>query len=64
MPKNSDDDVPKSSALEDAIDRGEIPPPFALTASGRAQAWTGRQIIEHHRQRLAATTSKKSRARA
>jgi predicted DNA-binding transcriptional regulator AlpA len=47
----------KHSALEDAIDRGEIPRPFTLTATGRAKAWTGRQIIEHHRQRIAATRS-------
>ena len=44
----------KSTALDDAIDRGDIEPPMALTAGGRARGWTGRQIINHHRRRLAA----------
>jgi hypothetical protein len=44
----------KYGALEDAIERGDIPPPVSLTASGRARGWFGRQIIEHQQRRLAA----------
>jgi predicted DNA-binding transcriptional regulator AlpA len=45
----------KKSQQDEAVKRGEIPQPFKLTASGRATGWTGQQIIEHHRQRMAAS---------
>jgi predicted DNA-binding transcriptional regulator AlpA len=44
----------KRSQLDEKIKSGEIPPTFPLSKSGRAQAWTGRQIIEYQRARLAA----------
>jgi predicted DNA-binding transcriptional regulator AlpA len=44
----------KSSQLADAIKKRKIPPPFPLTEGGRASGWTGQQIIDHQRQRIAA----------
>ena len=41
------------SRLEELIRAGKIPKPFPLVEGGRAKGWLGRQIIEHHRQRLA-----------
>lgn len=45
----------KSTALDDAIKAELIPAPFALTEGGRAKGWTGRQIIDHHNARIAAS---------
>jgi hypothetical protein len=36
-----------------AIRDGTIPPPVNLSGNGRAQGWTGAQLIEMQRQRLA-----------
>ena len=45
------------SQLAEAIKRGEIPAPFPLTESGRAQGWTGQQILDHQaKQRNSAAT--------
>jgi predicted DNA-binding transcriptional regulator AlpA len=41
------------SQLAELIKQGEIPPPFPLSETGVAKGWTGRQIIEHHRRRIA-----------
>jgi hypothetical protein len=40
------------STLNEKIKRGEIPPTFPLSDSGRAQGWTGEQIIAHHKARM------------
>jgi predicted DNA-binding transcriptional regulator AlpA len=40
------------SQLAEAIKRGEIPAPFSLTESGRAQGWLGQQILDHQRRRM------------
>jgi hypothetical protein len=45
--------------LEEGIKKGEIPPPFDLTDSGRAKGWTGQQIIDHHARRQAAAAAKR-----
>lgn len=44
----------KHSQLSDAVKAGKLPPPFATVEGGRAKGWTGSQIIEHRRTRLAA----------
>jgi hypothetical protein len=38
------------TALDEAIENGEIEKPFALTANGRARGWFGWQINKHHKQ--------------
>jgi predicted DNA-binding transcriptional regulator AlpA len=38
--------------IDEKIKSGEIPAPIALSDTGRAKGWTGRQIIDHHRRRL------------
>ena len=43
------------SQLSDAIKAGKIPAPFAIVEGGIAKAWTGTQIIEHRRARIAAS---------
>ena len=48
----------KHSQLDEKIKSGEIPAPFPLSESGRAVGWTGAQIIEHQRRRLAAAKQK------
>jgi predicted DNA-binding transcriptional regulator AlpA len=40
--------------IDEKIKKGEIPKPIALSDSGRATGWTGRQIIEHQARLLAA----------
>jgi predicted DNA-binding transcriptional regulator AlpA len=35
------------------IKTGEIPPPMALSATGRARGWTGAQILEHQARLMA-----------
>jgi hypothetical protein len=40
--------------IDDAIKNGSIPPPIDLTGNGRAKGWTGAQLLELQRQRLAA----------
>jgi predicted DNA-binding transcriptional regulator AlpA len=40
--------------IEEKINRGEIPAPMALSATGRAKGWTGQQIIDHQRRLLTA----------
>jgi hypothetical protein len=37
----------KPTALNDAISKGLIPRPMALTVGGRAKGWTGAQVIAH-----------------
>ena len=44
----------RHSQLGEKIKSGEIPAPFSLSDGGRAKGWTGRQILEHQRARLAA----------
>jgi hypothetical protein len=44
----------KRTQLGEAIKKKLIPPPFALTEGGRAEGWTGQQIIDHQRQLMAA----------
>jgi predicted DNA-binding transcriptional regulator AlpA len=44
----------KRSQLDEQIKRGAIPRPFPLVEGGRATGWLGRQIIAHHRRRIAA----------
>ena len=44
----------KHSQLSEAIKTGKLPRPFAVVEGGRAKGWTGSQIIEHRRARLAA----------
>jgi predicted DNA-binding transcriptional regulator AlpA len=44
----------KRTALDEAIKKGAVPRPFPLTEGGRATGWLGRQIIAHHKRRLAA----------
>ena len=41
----------RKSQLDDNIRKGLIPTPFAIVEGGRAKAWTGRQILEHHARR-------------
>ncbi len=43
----------KHSELDQKIKSGEIPTPFALSDGGRAKGWTGQQIIDYQRRRLA-----------
>jgi predicted DNA-binding transcriptional regulator AlpA len=40
--------------IDEKIKKGEIPKPIALSDSGRATGWTGRQIIEHQARLVAA----------
>jgi hypothetical protein len=54
----------KHTQLQEAIDRGEIEEPFALTDSGRAKGWTGAQILEHHRKRIEASKREAEAKRA
>jgi hypothetical protein len=54
----------KHSQLDELIKKGEIEPPFPLSDSGRAVAWTGRMLINHHRRRLALRRSRQQQERA
>jgi predicted DNA-binding transcriptional regulator AlpA len=44
----------QKSQLDENIRKGLIPAPFPIVEGGRAKAWTGRQIREHHARRLRA----------
>jgi predicted DNA-binding transcriptional regulator AlpA len=44
--------------MHDAINKGEIPTPIALSDTGRARGWFGRQIIEWQRRREEAALTK------
>ena len=44
----------KHTQLSEAIKEGKLPPPFASVEGGKAKGWTGSQIIEHRRARIAA----------
>jgi len=44
----------KHSQLSEAAKTGKIPPPMESVEGGKAKGWTGTQIIEHRRARLAA----------
>jgi hypothetical protein len=49
-----------------AVERGELPPPIPLTASGRAMGYTGQMLLDIQAERLAraaAATSKQTKAR-
>jgi hypothetical protein len=39
--------------IKEAVDNGELPAPVKLTSSGRAKAWTGQQLLDIQRERLA-----------
>jgi hypothetical protein len=52
------------SQLDEAIERGELPPPLDLTPSGRAQGWTGQQLLDLQAERLARAQEKVERRRA
>ena len=41
------------TALNDAIERGDVEPPFSITEHGRGKAWYGHTLIKMARQRLA-----------
>ena len=41
------------SQINQGIKNGTLPPPMSLTPDGRAQGWTGAQLLELQRQRLA-----------
>jgi hypothetical protein len=38
--------------IDEAIERGELPPLVSATESGRAVGWIGRQLIELQKRRL------------
>jgi hypothetical protein len=44
----------RHSQIHEKQKSGELPPPIPLSESGRAVAYTGAQLIEIHRRRLAA----------
>jgi len=48
------------SQLAEKVKTGEIDPPIPLSETGTAVAWTGRQLILHHRKRLAAAAKKRA----
>jgi hypothetical protein len=50
------------SQIDDAIERGELEPPIKLTASGRARAYTGSQLLRIQRRRLAQVATKEDAA--
>ena len=41
--------------IQSKIKSGEIPAPVALSQTGRAKGWLGRQIIEHQARLMART---------
>jgi len=43
------------SQIDEAIKSGKIPRPFPLVDGGKAQGWTGQQIIDHQAKRIAST---------
>jgi hypothetical protein len=49
----------KHSQLHEKVKSGEIEPPIPLSENGSAVAWTGLQLIMHHRKRLAAAEKRK-----
>jgi predicted DNA-binding transcriptional regulator AlpA len=49
----------RSTAIDDAIARGDIPPPAPLTASGRSVGWYGFTLIQVIERRLAAASSQR-----
>jgi hypothetical protein len=42
----------KSTAIEEAIAKGELPAPAFVTPSGRAVGWQGSQLIGYVRERM------------
>jgi predicted DNA-binding transcriptional regulator AlpA len=48
----------EKSQLDENIKKGLIPAPFEIVEGGKAKAWTGRQITEHHRRRQEAAQQK------
>jgi hypothetical protein len=42
----------KATAMEEAIERGELPPPAFVTPSGRATGWQGQQLIDYIKARM------------
>jgi hypothetical protein len=42
----------KQTAINDAIERGDITPPFQVTEGGRLRAWFGWQLIAAQQERL------------
>jgi predicted DNA-binding transcriptional regulator AlpA len=50
----------RASAIDEAIERGDIPKPIAF--GKRAVGWTGVQINEHHRKKVAEAASKPKEA--
>jgi predicted DNA-binding transcriptional regulator AlpA len=51
----------KRTALQDAIDRGEVPAPVKATDSGRARRWFEDEIIAYQDARAAAREMPKPR---
>jgi hypothetical protein len=47
----------KHTQLSEAIKTGKLPPPLESVEGGKAKGWTGTQIIEHRRTRLAAANA-------
>ena len=41
------------SQINEAIEKGDVPPPVALTSNGRARGWTGQQLIDLQHRRVA-----------
>jgi hypothetical protein len=48
----------KHTQINEKVRAGEIEAPFLLSEGGKAVGWTGRQIINYHRKRIAATAKK------
>jgi predicted DNA-binding transcriptional regulator AlpA len=44
---------------DEKIKSGELPPTFPLSDSGRAEAWTGQQILDHQAGRLRLAAAKR-----
>jgi hypothetical protein len=54
----------KRTAIEEAIENGDIPPPLPLTDHGTATGWMGITLIELQRKRLAKTEALRAEAKA
>jgi predicted DNA-binding transcriptional regulator AlpA len=50
----------RHSQRDELIKAGKLPAPISLVDGGKAKAWTGQQIIDHQRERLAAAAKKDS----
>jgi hypothetical protein len=48
----------KPTAIDEEIDRGNLPPPMDLTPGGRAKGWLGQTLIDLQRKRLADAATK------